>query len=488
MRLSGTDASFVYTETASGPTHVSSIFVVDGELPFDKIFDHVQARLHLLPRFVKRMQFVPFNLAHPKWVNDPEFDLRNHVLLRTIPPDSTLEDAIDAAMEMNEPMLDRSRPLWKLCVVEGVAGKTLLLQIIHHAMIDGVSGVELSTILFDLDPNAGEPPPPAEPLQAEPLASAGELLGEAIRENFDQVRNRFAGASGNVSGERRELMATATQLMLNFILRPAITAPFNAGLVGPKRRFRWIQHDFGEVRDVRRSLGGTINDLVLTVVSEAVARYMQARGVDVEDKFLRIVCPVSVRREDEMGAIGNRVSAIFPVAPAWPMDVVERLQRICRETERIKAGGEAQALTLLMEQSDDMPPIAMAPSQLIGTAFDPTALAARLPLPVFPQLGAQIPNIGFNFTCTNVPGVQVPLFLLGHEIVDNVGVLLLTANLGLGIAIHSYNKKLFYAFLCEPRLLPDLEHLVEAADTVFKELQTAARHIEASQAATSAGS
>ncbi len=486
MRLSGTDASFVYTETASGPTHVSSIFVVDGEVPFDSIFEHVQARLHLLPRFLNRMQFVPFNLAHPKWVKDPEFDLHNHLLLRTIPPESTLEDAIDAAMEMNEPMLDRSRPLWKLCVVEGVPGKTLLLQSIHHAMIDGVSGVELSTILFDLDPNAGEPTPPGEPLQAEPLPSSGELLSEAIRENFDQMRSRFGSDSdsGSPSGERRQLMATATQLLLNFVLRPAITAPFNAGLVGPKRRFRWIQHDFSEVRDVRRSLGGTINDVVLTVVSEAVARYMQDRGVDVEDKFLRIVCPVSVRREDEMGAIGNRVSGIFPVAPAWPMDVVERLTQICRETQRIKAADEAKALTLLMEQSSDMPPIAMAPTQLVGTSFDPTALAARLPLPVFPQLGAQIPNVGFNFTCTNVPGVQVPLYLLGHEIVDNVGVLLLTANLGLGIAIHSYNKKLFYAFLCEPRLLPDLEDLVEKADAVFREMQAAARHKEASQAAS----
>jgi len=273
-------------------------------------------------------------------------------------------------------------------------------------------------------------------------------------------------------------MATATQLMMNFMLRPAITAPFNAGMVGPQRRFRWIKHDFATVREVRRVLGGTINDLVLTVVSEAAARYMQARGVEVADQFLRIACPVSVRREDEKGAVGNRVSAIFPIMPAWPMDVVERLSRVRRETDRIKNGNEAQALTLMMEQSNDTPPLAMVSSQLIGTPLDPTALAARQPLPVLPLMAASMPNNGINFTCTNVPGVQVPLHLLGRPIVDNVGVLLLTGNLGLGIAIHSYNKQLFYAFLCEPRLLPDLEKLIEASDEVFLELQAAAQRLD----------
>jgi len=475
MRLSGTDASFVYTETASGPTHVASLYVVDGEPSFDAVFEHFRARMHLMPRFLKRMAFVPFNLAHPKWVDDPDFDLANHVILHELPVGATFWDGVDAAMKLNEPLLDRSQPMWKFYVIKGVPGKTLLLQMVHHAMIDGVSGVEVSTIMFDMDPNATEPKPPAEPWQPEPMPSAATLLSEAIRENLDKVAERFSRPAARPSGDRRELLATATQLLLSFLLRPAIMAPFNAGLVGPQRRFRWMKHDFTEVREVRRVLGGTVNDLVLTVVSEAAARYMQARGIDTADQFLRIVCPVSVRREDEMGAVGNRVSAIFPVVPAWPMDVVERLNRVRRETERIKNGNEAQALTLLMEQSNDVPPLTMAPSQLIGTALDPTALAARVPLPVLPQMATNLPNVGVNFTCTNVPGVQVPLYLLGHEIVDNVGVLLLTGNLGLGIAIHSYNKQLFYAFLCEPRLLPDLEALVDATDQVFDELRAAAR-------------
>jgi diacylglycerol O-acyltransferase len=479
MRLTGTDASFVYTETASGPTHVASLFVVDGELAFADVFEHFRARMHLMPRFYKKLAFVPFNLAHPKWVDDPAFDLANHVLLHELPSGGSLEDGVDFAMTLNEPMLDRNEPMWKFHVIKGVPGKTLLLQVIHHAMIDGVSGVELSTIVFDMDPNAPAPEPPAKPWQPEPVPTPAALLSEAIQETMEQIGARFSRRETRPSGDRRELMATATQLLLNFMLRPAITAPFNAGMVGPQRKFRWIKHDFAAVREVRRVLGGTVNDVVLAVVSEAVARYMAERGVDVADQFLRIACPVSVRREDEMGAVGNRVSAIFPVVPAWPMDLVERLNRIRRETERIKSGNEAQAMTLLMEQSNDMPPLAMAPSQLIGTPLDPTALAARFPMPVQPLRATGMPNFGINFTCTNVPGVQVPLYLLGRPILDNIGVLLLTGNLGLGIAIHSYNKQLFYAFLCEPRLLPDLEALVAITDQVFVELQAAASRADA---------
>jgi len=132
MRLSGTDASFVYTETASGPTHVASLFVVDGELAYDDIFEHFSARMHLLPRFYKRLVFVPFNLAHPKWADDPDFKLSNHVQLHEVSAGSTLWDGVDAAMALNQPMLDRNKPMWKFHVIKGVVGKTLLLQRVHH--------------------------------------------------------------------------------------------------------------------------------------------------------------------------------------------------------------------------------------------------------------------------------------------------------------------------------------------------------------------
>ncbi len=469
------DASFIYMETASGPAHISALYVIDGELPFERVFRHFQARMHLVPRYMRRLMFVPFNLAHPKWVDDPDFDLANHLVRHQLPAGSSLRDAVDAAMELNEPMLDRSRPLWKCYVIEGVPGKTVLLQMTHHAMIDGVSGVELSMVLFDFDPDATDPPPPEEPWHPAPLPSAVDLVREALEEGFARLRRRNARPVRRFDRAGLSSLSDAARQFARFVRKPVITAPFNAGMVGPKRSFGWITHSFGEVREVRRELGGTINDVVLTVVTEAIARYLEGRGVAVAGQYQRIMCPVSVRTEDEKDAVGNRVSAIFPVLPAWPMAVTERLQHIVTETQRIKASGEAQTLARLSEGAEDLPPVGMMMAQLIGTPFDPTALAARFPAPVFPELAARLPNFGVNYTCTNVPGVQVPMYLAGHEITDNLGVLMLTGNLGFGVAILSYNKQLAYAFICEPRLMPDLEQVTAAAEAVFGELLSAAR-------------
>ena len=263
--------------------------------------------------------------------------------------------------------------------------------------------------------------------------------------------------------------------MSQFVTRPAITAPFNAGLVGPTRRVRYLKKSFAEIREIRRALGGTINDVVLAVLAEAVARYLESHGETTESQYLRIMCPVSVRTEDQAGALGNQVSAIFPVLPAWSMSALQRLNAVCTETDRIKHDQEAQALALLTQ--GDMPiwPVAMAPSQLVGTPWDPTALAARLPMPVAPAGGWRPPNIGYNFTCTNVPGVQIPQYLCGHKVTDTIGLLVLTGNVGFSVTILSYNKELFFNFICEPRLLPDLETIAAAANDVFTELLDAAR-------------
>jgi hypothetical protein len=254
-----------------------------------------------------------------------------------------------------------------------------------------------------------------------------------------------------------------------------MTAPWNAGLVGPQRKLRWVKKDLPEVREIRRGLGGTINDLVLAVVSEAAARYLDENGEATRGRHLRIMCPVSVRREDEEGALGNRVSAIFPLVPAWSMKAEERLQRIRGETERIKQEHEAQALTLALESVPPLPPVAMAPSQLVGTPLDPTVLAARLPMPLLPRGVPRPPYFGFNFTCTNVPGVQVPQYMAGYELTETLGILMLTGTLGFGVAITSYNGHLYFNFVCDPRLLPNLETMRNAAEGVFNELLEAAR-------------
>ena len=474
MRLTETDASFIYMESASGPMRISSIYVLNGEVPFERIYQRFNDVLHLIPSYRRKLMHVPMSLAHPVWVDDTHFDLANHVIEHRLAEGTSLEDAVDAAVKLNEPMLDRSRPLWKMVAISGVEGKTLLLQMTHHAMIDGASGIDLTTILYDLSPDSSPPTPPTNEWQPEPEPNAATLINEAIQENLLHLGNASPVDAFKKGQAQFEQLRKATEVMTRFVSNPAITAPFNAGFVGPKRKVKWLKKPFSEIREIRRHLGGTINDVVLAIVSEGVARYLDDHKEKTKEKYIRIMCPVSVRTEDQKGALGNQVSAIFPYLPAWPMRSVDRLNIVVEETNRIKISGEAQALTVMQETMPKLPPLGMAATQLVGTAFDPTALAARVPLPIMPNMGYRPPNPNYNFTCTNVPGVQVPQYMCGAEVTDTIGLLVLNGTVGLSLTILSYNKQLFFSFICEPRLLPDLDVLIEHADAVYNELYDAA--------------
>ena len=472
-RLTDHDASFLYAETASAPMHGATLCVIEGELGFGTFFEHIRSRIHLVPRYRQRLAFVPFNLAHPKWVDDPGFDLAWHVREHVMPAGATAEEALAAAVRLCERMLDRQRPLWMMYLVTGVPGCTVLAALGHHALVDGASGVDISMILFDLQKEPRTPPPPAEPWAPAPMPSAYELASEAAADVAERWRHQF----GNVASlpGRTELLRRAVESMTRFMSEPVVTAPWNAALVGPKRLFRWRKLPFGVFRDIRRAFGGTVNDVVLAVVVEAAARYLVDHKEDVKGKHLRVMVPVSVRREDERGALGNRVSGIFPVFDAEPMAMSERLRKVRWETEHIKQNREAQAIELMMETLPSFPPVTMAPTLLVGTAFDPTAFAARFPLPVPPDFVPRLPMVGYNFTCTNIPGVQTQQYLAGHRILDSLALLMLSGNIGFGVAVVSYNQNLYFNFVSDPRLMPDIDRMADGVVQAFEELLTAAR-------------
>jgi diacylglycerol O-acyltransferase len=475
MRLSATDAAFLYSETASGPMHISSIFVLEGELSYEAFLQHFAERIHLLPAYQRKIVMVPFNVAHPKWVDDPDFDLENHLHHHELPDDVSFQEALDFTVELNEPMLDRSKPLWANHIVTGLPGVTMVLNITHHCMVDGASGVELAQIIYDFDPNPKAPPAPKAREEVAPVPGQMALYNEAVRENMLALGDFKPAEWMPSSGKQRDLMQHASKVFTDFVTKPAITAPFNASLVGPKRKAIFLQRSFGEIREVRRAFGGTINDVVLTVVSEGMARYLSHRKQTVENKHMRVLCPVNVRTEDLKGALGNQVSAIFPLLPAWPMAPRDRLAAVCTEMGNIKSNDDAQAMTLASEATSGIWPMAMAPSQVIGTPLDPTVWAARFPLPILPDLGWQPPNAGINFVCTNVPGVQVPLYLAGHKVTATIGLLILCGNVGFSTTVLSYNKELFINYICDPRLMPDFEVLTESTGDAFDELLVAAR-------------
>jgi diacylglycerol O-acyltransferase len=454
--------------------HISSINILEGELDFDAVYKHFDDRMHLLPAYRRKLAQVPLNIAHPTWVDDADFNLANHVIHHPLPDGTSLNDAMAAAVEINEPMLERSKPLWMAYVITGVTDKTLILHATHHSMIDGASGVELMAIIYDFDQEGDPLTPPEHAWQPEQAPTASTLFNEALSENLQALRDTDWSRFLSPPTDSGELMQRATKVISDFVTKPVTTAPFNAGMVGPQRRLAWMKQSFGEIREIRRALGGTINDVVLTVVSEAVAQYLEAHNERTTDQHMRIMCPVNVRTENQKGALGNQVSAIFPMLPAWPMQPAQRLNAVCAETVRIKQNQEAQALTLLQESAPEPWPIAMWPTQLTGTPMDPGQFAAQMPMPVLPA-GVRPPNIGYNFICTNVPGAQVPQYLCGHLVTDQVGLLILTGNVGFSVTILSYNQTLFFGFISEPRLMPDVAKIAISAEETFNALLAGAR-------------
>lgn len=475
MRLTDIDAAYLYNETASAPMHGTTLSVVEGELTVEAYHALVESRLHLLPRYRHRLAFVPFNLAHPKWVDDPDFDLHNHIKGHSLPPGSTVQDAVAALLELSEPLMPRDRPLWLTYVIDGVEGCTVIAQIAHHALVDGATSIDISTVLFDLQKNPPPRPAPSEPWQPAPMPTAAELTAEAMTElaEVDSVDQAFANTKRVL--DQHELAQKGFDALQRMVTEPAITAPWNATTVGPKRRYLWEVFDFADFRTIRRAFGGTINDVVLTLATEAAARYLVAHGeAAAVGEVFRIMCPVNVRSEGESGMIGNRISGIFPHLPASRMPVVERLAKVVETTSTIKANQEAQAFTLLSEAGPRIPAAAMAPTLVVGTQFDPTVVAAQTPPPVPPRTGPRPPLAGFNFTCTNVPGVQVPQYLDGREVLHTMSVLMLGGNLGYGMSILSYNQRLSLNMICDPRLMPDLELMASGVRDVFNELYQAA--------------
>ncbi len=459
--------------------HISSIILLDGELDFESVYTHIESRLPLLPMYRKKLAQVPMNIAHPTWIDDADFSLSNHVVDHVL-ESCSLDEAIAAAVKINEPLLSRNQPLWMTHVIHGVEDKTLVLHQTHHCMIDGASGVELMSIIYDFDPDGGSGPDVEDTWQADEAPNPVTLFNQALNENMATLaKTNWSQQLAPPSAERQQMMQKAAKVMTDFISKPVVTAPFNAGQVGPRRELGWMKKSFDEIREIRRAFGGTINDVVLTVVSEAVSEYLAANNEETKDQHMRVMCPVNVRTENQKGALGNRVSAIFPVLPAWRMETRQRLGQVVAETNRIKTNQEAQALTFMQESAVEPWPIALWPTQLVGTPLDPTRLAAMAPAPVIsnalPSWGRRPPNIGYNFTCTNVPGAQVPQYLCGKEVTDQIGLLILNGNIGFSVTILSYNKTLFFGFICEPRLLPDIQAVASSAERAFDTLVTEAR-------------
>ena len=481
-RLTAQDASFLYGESLHGPMHIGSLCLFDGPIDVAAVREQVEGRLHLVPRYRQKLGTVPWNLNHATWEDDTNFSIERHIFGHELPEGTTIEQMTERAMELHEPVLDRARPLWEMHIFNGLTGnRSAMLWKIHHCLVDGVSGIELSTVIMDFEPEAAGPEAPEQPWEpsapADPVAAVTAAVIDLYQVQLDAARDRQEILRHpELVADRATLFATASRTMMEMATRPVVNAPWNRPPVTFRRRLAWIKMPFGEVRGIRGVLGGTVNDVVLEILSEGAARYLRDHGVNLRGQSMRIGCPVNVRRESESGALGNRVSMMFPMLPAEPMDAVDRLNAVRKETERIKAAREPQALESLMDASTLMPPSMVAMSSAMGLASSDMAatFALSAPAPVMAPSPFALPGFGINFVATNVPGVQVPQYLAGRRMTESVGLMLLGGNLGYGVAIGSYNQEIFLGLMSEPRVMPDVELMKEHVVAAYEELKAAA--------------
>ncbi len=454
-RLSGLDTSFLHLEDGPAHMHVASTTLFEGPTPeYEEFRDHIASRLHLVPRFRQKLRFVPFGQGRPVWIDDPNLNLEYHVRHTALPPPGTEEQLRTLAARLFSQRLDRDKPVWELWLVDGVeGGRFAIVAKTHHCLVDGVSGVDITTVLFDLDRDP-EPAPEPDAWLPEPEPSDAQLLAEALIERVTSPAEIARGARAllraprHVAGAAIEGLGAAGSIARTGLAAPP--SPFNVQ-IGPYRRFAYVRTDLPELKRIKNMAGGTVNDVVLAVVAGALGRYLRSGGHSTKDLELRAMVPISVRAEDEHGALGNRVSAMMAVLPVWCEDPIERLRTVTATMGDLKSSKQAVGASLLTEATDFAPPTI-------------AAQAARL----------QSRQRFFNLVVTNIPGPQFPLYLLGRELQDVFPMVPLAKNQGVCFALMSYNGRVNFGLTADYDAMPDLDALAGDLEASIAELAAAA--------------
>src|SRR6201996_4690687 len=449
-RLTGLDSSFLHLEDGATHMHVAGAAILEGRAPsYDELIEHILSRLHLVPRYRQRLAFVPFGQGRPVWVDDPHFNVAFHVRHTALPAPGGEEQLRRLCGRIFSQALDRSRPLWELWLVEGLADdRFALLSKTHHALVDGISGVDIATVLFDTSPEPAPVAPPERPWTPRPLPSDAQLLADALLERATAPAEMARGVRAALRGPRHVAARLGGAVLgvgavARAGLRTAPPSPLNVR-IGPHRRFTWVSGDLRQFKAIKNALGGTVNDVVLTVVAGALARHLERHHELQADTTLRAMVPVSVRADVERGALGNRVAAMWVTLPVAEADPVTRLLAISEEMSGIKESGQAVGAQVLTELTGFAPPTIMAQA---------ARLSARQRM--------------FNLVVTNVPGPQIPLYMLGRRLQRMFPMVPLAANQALGIAIMSYDGQLNFGLNADYDALADVERLAtDLADAI----------------------
>jgi len=467
-RLTAVDASFLAQEGPNAHMHIGGVVICEGPPPrFEHFLDHVRSRLHLVPRYRQRLARPPLDAGRPLWVDDPTFNLEYHVRQTALPPPGSEEQLRRLVGRIFSQRLDRDRPLWELWFVEGLEhGGFALISKNHHALIDGISGVDLATVMLDLDPVPAQVPHPDEPWEPHPEPSGAELLAAgaigAARTVAD-VGQRLLNA---LTRPRETLRKTSEALegvaeVAWAGLNPAPSTPLNVE-IGPHRRYWMVRFSLDDFKLIKNTFGGTVNDVVLTVATGALRSWLHSRGVRTEGLELRALVPVSTRTMDERGQLGNRIVVMRGPLPVYISDPLARLRTVKQAMDGLKESKQAIGADLIASMEGFAPPTLLAQASRLH-------FSTRL----------------FNVIVTNVPGPQMPLYLLGRELQGVFPIAFLPRNHALSLAIMSYNGQINFGLLADYDAMPDLEVIARSLQDAVSELVELARERSAASGGSS---
>ena len=463
-RLTALDATFLEVEDHNAHMHVGAVALFDGapltapdgNTDLDRVRRMVEVGLHRVPRYQQRLTRIPV-FGYPVWVDDEHFNINYHLRHVRLPAPGDERLLKRLAGRILSQQLDRGKPLWELWVVDGIEGdQVALITKAHHCMIDGVGSVELTGALMRAQPELQrqlDNPPRWIPRPAP--SSSDLLLGELLRRAGEPLA-ALGAARRAVSDPGGTLAAIGDAIMgvgeaVGAGLRPASPTPLNTE-IGPHRRFDWLAMRLEDLKQVKNQLGGTLNDVVLAVVSGALRRFLRARGLRVEDIDFRAMIPVNIRSDRQRESLGNQISMMVARLPLDEADPRRRLQRVSEATRELKGSRQALGVKTLEDISD----------WTLTTLFS-----------AFARLSAR--SRPYNVVVTNVPGPQFPTYFLGAQMRSVYPLVPLNKNQALGIALFSYNDGLYWGLNADWDALPDLHDLVEAIDGEFGRLREAAR-------------
>jgi diacylglycerol O-acyltransferase len=429
-RLTSIDASFLTNETDASHMHVGAVLIFEGPPPgYDDLLEHIRGRLHLVPRFRQKLAFPPMESGRPFWIDDPSFNLEYHVRHSALPAPGSEEQLERTAARVFSQQLDRTKPLWELWLVQGLKRKRFaLISKTHHALVDGVSGVDIATVLFDVKPVP-------EPAEAE----------------HEWIPNPEPSAASLLARNVEDLASTPLRLARRI----------ESAVLHPRPAVREVSEAAEAVGEVAWALANPAPEVPLNteigVVAGALRRWLHGRGVRTEGVELRALVPMSIRAEDEHGQLGNRIAAMRGPLPVYIADPVRRLEAVREAMQGVKSSKQALGAEVISRFNDFAPPTLLAQASRLN-------FSTRL----------------FNLIVTNVPGPQIPLYILGRELEDVFPVAFLPENHALAIAIMSYNGKIDFGLLADYDAMEDVEEIAAGIAESIEELEREAERATAS--------